>query len=442
MLGENAVNLLRPSIVFAVRQSLLLVPLAASLALLLRRQHERRVLVGACFAFLYQFGVMFALHIAAIAFGWWHYGGASLKLLGFPADIWLGGALLWGPVLFLAFPRTKPLVLVLPSVVVNAVAMPLMSPVIAIGPGWLQGQIAIVLLAMVPGQTLARWTAQDRHLPWRAALLAIAYAATAFFVVPSLIMEAMGGCWPASQAEWTSARMILSILPMLICMTIGLAAVQAFVLHGEGTPIPLDSTKRLVWTGLYSYLANPMQTSTALAWLVMGAVLGNPWIAAAAGMAVLFVLGMVRWHQRNDLAVRFPIGWPEYRAAVPDWVPLWRPWRPKLSNLTLDMADPLHARFAWWIEAHRPIGLSIEKRQGARLAYREPDEAQSFTGAAAVAKALNHFNLAYAFLSAGLLLAVLVGTAPLDLFRRARKSTEWPVKVVRAPSPETLRNRK
>ena len=435
-------NLPHSSLVFAVRQGLLLVPLAASLVLLLRRQHERRVLVGACFAFLYQFGVMFALHVAAIAFGWWRYGGTSLKLLGFPADIWLGGALLWGPVLFLAFPRMNPLALVLPSVAVNAVAMPLMSPVIAIGPGWLQGQVAVVLLAMVPGQALARWTAQDRHLPWRAALLAIAYAAAAFFVVPSLIMEAMGGCWPASRAEWTSARMILSIPPMLVCMIVGLAAVQAFVLHGEGTPIPLDSTKRLVWTGLYSYLANPMQTSTALAWLVMGAALGNFWVAAAAGMAVLFVLGMVRWHQRNDLAVRFPIGWPEYRAAVPDWLPLWRPWRPKPSNLTLNMADPLHARFARWIEARRPIGLSIENLQGARLSYREPDEAQSFTGAAAVAKALNHLNLAYAFLSAGLLLVVLVSAASLDLLRNLRKATEWPAKIARASGPGTLRSGK
>ena len=69
------------------------------LTLLLRRRHERRVLIGACFAFLFQFGVMFALHVLAIGLGWWWwcYGGTALKLLGFPADIWLGGAILWGP---------------------------------------------------------------------------------------------------------------------------------------------------------------------------------------------------------------------------------------------------------------------------------------------------------------------------------------------------------
>ena len=430
---------LHPAIVLALRQGLFLIPLAASLALLLRRHHEHRALVGACFAFLYQFGVMFTLHVIAISLGWWHYGGASLKLLGFPADIWLGGALLWGPVLFLAFPRANPLALLIPSIVLNAAAMPLMSPVIAIGPGWLPGQAVVVLLALVPGQALARWTAQDRHLPLRAALLAIAYAATAFFVVPSLIMEAMGGRWPASLSEWMTGPVAAAIVPMSACMIVGLAAVQAFVLHGDGTPIPLDSTKRLVRTGLYSYFANPMQTSTAVAWLVMGAALGNVWIAAAAGMAVLFVLGMVRWHQRNDLAVRFPVGWPTYRAAVPDWIPLWRPWRPAPSNLILDPTNPIHARFGMWIEARCPVGLSVKRVARARIAYREPGETRSFEGAAAVAKALNHLNFAYALLSAGLLLVVLAAAAPTELLRRTAFLRCRPEKAGPGPCPETLR---
>ncbi len=410
---------LHPAVVFALRQGLFLIPLVLALVLLLRRRHERRVLVGACFAFLFQFGVMFALHVLAIRLGWWRYGGTALKLVGFPADIWLGGALLWGPVLFLAFPRLNPLVLVLPSVAVNAVVMPLMAPVILVGPGWLPGQIAVVLLAMVPGQTLARWTAEERHLPSRAALLAIAYAATAFFIVPSLIMEAMGGSWPAALSDWTAAPILVAVGPMLVCMVVGLAAVQAFVLHGDGTPIPLDSTKRLVRTGLYAYVANPMQLSTAAAWLIMGAALGNVWVAAAAGMAVLFVLGLVRWHQRNDLALRFPVGWPEYRAAVPDWVPLWRPWRHQPSTLIFDPTDRLHSRFVSWLAARRPCGLTLAAVAGAPMSYREPDETRSFERLTGVAKALGHLDLVFGFVGAGLLLMVLVGGAPL---RRLKES--------------------
>jgi len=112
---------------------------------------------------------------------------------------------------------------------------------------------------------------------------------------------------------------------LLISFVIGLSAVQMLAVQGLGTAIPLDPTRRLVTTGIYSYIRNPMQLSAALSWVVLGAFLDNIWIAAAAVMAWIFVEGIVRWHHRNDLQQRFPQSWADYRNAVPEWLPLWRP---------------------------------------------------------------------------------------------------------------------
>src|SRR5688572_10147935 len=91
-------------LLWLLRWLLFLGPLAAALGLGWRARRRPRALVGALFAFLYGLGLIFVTHVIAVQAGWWRYGGVTLMLLDLPADVWLGGALLFGPVLYLAFP--------------------------------------------------------------------------------------------------------------------------------------------------------------------------------------------------------------------------------------------------------------------------------------------------------------------------------------------------
>lgn len=148
----------------------------------------------------------------------------------------------------------------------------------------------------------------------------------------------------------------------MVTSLIGLAANQTLCLQGQGTPIPLDPTKRLVITGIYAYLSNPMQLSAELSWLVLGAFLQNMWIMAASIMAWTFVLGTVRWHHRNDLLKRFPFGWPDYKANLPEWVPRWHPWTMNCATLVLCAASQRHHRIAraFSLDAVRMRSLSLD----------------------------------------------------------------------------------
>jgi protein-S-isoprenylcysteine O-methyltransferase Ste14 len=399
-----------PALLFVLRHALFLGPLALALMLMHRASANRRMLVGALFSLLYALALVFVGHVVAIRVGWWSYGSEALKLLGFPADIWFGGALLWGPVLFLLFPLLSPWFLVLPFVALNGLVLPALAPFVMAGKGWFAGVVLVFLTAHLPALYLAHWTMKDVRLPSRALLLAIGYGCFAFIVTPSVIMHAMGGEWSAL-TQWPTGVLMLTGLAMLVR---GLSAVQMFALHGEGTPIPLDPTKRLVRTGLYAYVANPMQLSTALAWSILGAALGNVSVALAAVMAVCFVLGLVRWHQRQDLAVRFPVGWPEYRAHVPEWLPRWRPWIRNPAQLQYDPGVHWQRTLVSALERLGARGLNIND-SGARLSYREPDETRDFAGLAAAGKALNHINFATALLDAGVLLIIL----PLGAAARA-----------------------
>ena len=187
----------------------------------------------------------------------------------------------------------------------------------------------------------------------------------------------------------------------------GLSAVQMFVVHGEGTPIPLDNTQRLVRTGIYAYLVNPMQLCSAAAWITIGFIIGNIWVSSAAFMAWVFVVGMVRWHHRHDLLLRFPEGWPEYRANVTEWKPRWRPWIPEPATLTYNPSIKIHAKFVKFLKTQKPIALDFNEYADNLISYQEPDETQTFTRLSAIAKALNHVNFLWCLVGAGILILTL-----------------------------------
>lgn len=401
-------------LLWALRWLLFLGPLAAFVILAHRVRHDRRTLVGTLFAFLYGLGLIFVTHVVAGAMGWWRYGGDALMLQGIPADIWLGGALLFGPVLYLGFPRIGPFWLVLPIVVcLHGPFFASLPPLVYPGPDWFLGVLVVFATAHVPALYLARWTTQDRRLPERAALLALGYGCLAFGVLPCLILHAMGGEWHlAARPSWLVALCAALLAPLFV---LGLSAVQLFVMNGEGTPIPLDPTKRLVRVGVFAYVTNPMQVSTAASWIVLGVALGSVWVAGAALMAWIFVLGMVRWHHRHDLLLRFPQGWPEYRAHVPEWIPRWRPWIPEAVRLTLDPARASHKRLSEWLARTGAVGLAIEEVPGTRLSYA--DSAVSLDGTLAALKTLEHVNFGWAIVGAT---GLLVGWPLAGLRRRKR----------------------
>ena len=400
---------------WALRWALFLGPLLAVLLLGWRRRHDKRMLIGALFAFLYGLGLIFVTHMVAMRLGWWRYGDDVLMLQGLPADLWVGGALLFGPVLFLAFPDIAPVWLVLPIVIgLHGTVFSSLAPLVVAGRGWLGGVLLVFALAHLPALYLARWTARDVHLPRRAALLAVGHGCLAFAVLPSLILHATGGAWGlGGLALWRIAAGAALCLPLVV---LGLSAVQMFAIHGQGTAIPLDPTRRLVGAGVFAYLTNPMQACTAATWIVMGAVLGSLWIASAAIMAWVFVVGMVRWHHRHDLLRRFPDGWPEYRAHVGEWRPRWRPWFARASVLTFDPACPRQARFVRRLTRRGVVSLDMLAISGARLGYHELGEERVFVGAAARAKALGHVQFGWALGGAAVLLVAL----PLQSVRWSR----------------------
>lgn len=109
---------------------------------------------------------------------------------------------------------------------------------------------------------------------------------------------------------------------------IGLVACFVDFVRARGTPAPIAPTDRLVVTGLYRYVRNPMYVAVFMMivgqalWHASGVVLAYG-VAAWATTAVF-----VRWYEEPTLADQFGPAYDEYRQSVPAWIPRLTPWQP------------------------------------------------------------------------------------------------------------------
>lgn len=310
----------------ALRAVVLYVPLLATVGLALRHGRDRRRLTAALLATAWNVPALLAVNALAQRAGWWSFGSDDVTVAGLPVDLWLGWALLWGAVPVLAAADHWVLAALL-LVDVDLAVMPLLDPVVQLGDRWLVGEVVAVAAALVPGLLLGAWTADDRHVPARAGLQAVAFGALVLYVVPSLAFATTGGGWDALSDRTVAQLAVAGAVAGPVALA-ALAAVVVFARDGGGTPVPLDPPRRLVTSGPYAYVANPMQIGGAVVLVVWGALLASPAVVGAAAVATAFSAGMAAWLEDGELERRFGPEWRAYRSQVRLWLPRLRPYRP------------------------------------------------------------------------------------------------------------------
>jgi len=395
-----------------VRAAALLLPTVAVGALVVWRRPDTPLLAGALLATVWNLPALLAVNLTAGVQGWWRFQADGGVVAGVPIDLLLGWMLLWGAVPVLAFPRAPLVVPTATFLLLDLALMPLGQPVIVLNDEWLVGEAASVAVALVPAMLLGRWTGGQRRLAQRATLQVALAGALLLWVLPLMATGATTGVFAVLDAAAPSLAGIV-VVAMALAAVVGAAAVQEFVERGEGTPVPFDPPRRLVRSGPYAYIRNPMQASACLLLGLMAAVSGSGRLWIGGLLAGAYGAGLAAWHEAEELPMRFGGAWSEYRRTVRAWWPSWRPvvvteagtlWTASTCEDCSSVARfflnrqgaGLHVRPA---EQHSGRGLR-------RITY-EADERQ-WEGVAAVARALSHLHLGWALLGWMLRLPVLV----------------------------------
>lgn len=112
----------------------------------------------------------------------------------------------------------------------------------------------------------------------------------------------------------------LGIILNILGYSLAVWCVMLFIKEGKGTPLPFAPPKRLVLTGPYRFVRNPMVIGTVLF------LLGNAILLGSAGIFIYTVIIFLIMHffvlvEERSLVRRFGAEYTSYLKDIPRWLP-------------------------------------------------------------------------------------------------------------------------
>ena len=98
-----------------------------------------------------------------------------------------------------------------------------------------------------------------------------------------------------------------------------------FAWHGSGTPAPVAPTNRLIVSGFYSYVRNPMYVFVIAVIVGEALLFGQARLLVYAALAWLFFHLFVVAYEEPAMQRQFPADYGAYSRSVRRWLPRLRP---------------------------------------------------------------------------------------------------------------------
>jgi protein-S-isoprenylcysteine O-methyltransferase Ste14 len=162
---------------------------------------------------------------------------------------------------------------------------------------------------------------------------AIALLGSALFFVVAPLMLAGVIPWWVTQWEFRPAFFRVDPTRVLGAMLIVAGApgiVDSFVrfaLDGLGTPAPIAPPQKLVVTGLYRYVRNPIYIAVVAVIVGQALLFGDLRLLGYGGLLWLFFHAWVVMIEEPSLKQTFEAEYERFRSNVPRWIPRLTPWR-------------------------------------------------------------------------------------------------------------------
>jgi protein-S-isoprenylcysteine O-methyltransferase Ste14 len=158
-------------------------------------------------------------------------------------------------------------------------------------------------------------------------------------VVSGVWGVALGGIFgcllPYLLHEWTFHRplrywVIAQAAGVLLICAGMVPIVHSFIefIRADGTPVPVASPPRLVVSGFYRYVRNPIYVGFLAVLVGQALLFGSLALLEYAVMAWFIGAGAVRFYEEPTLARKFGAEYVDYRRAVRAWIPRFHPWSP------------------------------------------------------------------------------------------------------------------
>ncbi|MGA2167237.1 MAG: isoprenylcysteine carboxylmethyltransferase family protein [Terracidiphilus sp.] len=129
---------------------------------------------------------------------------------------------------------------------------------------------------------------------------------------------------PAGEPLWQT---LIAAALIFAGLTPLLDSIRRFIYVGRGTLMPTVPTERLVASGLYRYVRNPMYIGVLIALTGEAVLFWNSGLVIEGAVGGLAIHFFVRLYEEPTLARRHPEDYPRYKRHVPRWLPRLTPWQ-------------------------------------------------------------------------------------------------------------------
>ena len=120
----------------------------------------------------------------------------------------------------------------------------------------------------------------------------------------------------------------LGLIPLVLGAVLAFNCFARFLFAGKGTPAPFDAPRRLVISGPYRYVRNPMYVGVVALILGQALLLGNLRVLEYGLLVWLLFHLFVLLYEEPTLRRTYGVEYDRFLASVPRWIPLLRSRRP------------------------------------------------------------------------------------------------------------------
>jgi protein-S-isoprenylcysteine O-methyltransferase Ste14 len=116
---------------------------------------------------------------------------------------------------------------------------------------------------------------------------------------------------------------------LLVCAgLVPIASSFTEFVRADGTPVPVASPPRLVVSGFYRYVRNPIYVGFLAIMTGQALLFGSPGLLGYTAVAWCIGAAAARFYEEPILARKFGAVYQDYRRAVRAWIPRIHPWAP------------------------------------------------------------------------------------------------------------------
>lgn len=125
---------------------------------------------------------------------------------------------------------------------------------------------------------------------------------------------------PLWQVTVLGTLVVCGLVPLL-------ESIWRFIVVGRGSLVPTVPTERLVVSGLYAYVRNPMYLGVLMVLGAEALLFRSTGLLMELVMTSVAIELFVRFFEEPRLARTFPEEYAKYRKHVRRWLPRLKPWR-------------------------------------------------------------------------------------------------------------------